>query len=120
MSRFITIAVITFVIFQINGQEKTTCGKRFFHQNALITNGILSNEGDWPWHAALYHISHVDFSYKCGGTLFTTNSILTAAHCVYESNEPIEPDRVLIYLGRLNLRVAGPNSQTLQVIYVVA
>lgn len=118
MSRIETIIIIILVIFEIEAQEQQTCGKRFVHHNALITNGFLSNEGDWPWHAALYHVSHLTISYKCGGTLLTTNTILTAAHCVFENYIPISPDRVLVYLGRHNLKVSGTNSQTSQVIYV--
>lgn len=117
----ITTVIIIFIILRINAQEETSCGKRYVHHNALITNGFESNDGDWPWHAALYHISTLNLgvSYKCGGTLISTSSVLTAAHCVCNNNEAIAPESVLVALGRHNLRAYGANSQSLEVIYAL-
>lgn len=102
------------------GQEaKTfTCGRRLVRHKALITNGFSSNEGDWPWHAGIYHESNENFVYVCGGTVLSSNAILTAPHCLFEFNRKIIPDRVLVKLGRISLKITGSHSQEIPVMIV--
>lgn len=57
-----------------------TCGKRLVQHEGLITNGYPSKEGDWPWHAALYHVDNLEQKYKCGGTLINSNTLLTGKY----------------------------------------
>lgn len=117
----ITIAIIILVNFQFKinadkSETSDTCGRRLVDHEALIVNGYESKEGDWPWHASILHIEiNLNIQYKCGGTLLNSNSILTAAHCVYENSRPIVPDRVLIQLGRNNLKISGPHTQEIEV-----
>lgn len=120
-SQQIATAIIILIYFQINGyvQQSVTCGRRKVHHEALITKGIESKEGEWPWHAAIYHISNTNFEYKCGGTLINSNSVLTAAHCVYQHGRPIIPERVLVWLGTFNLLNSGTNTQNFDVIHVL-
>lgn len=33
------------------------CGRRLNIKEAYITSGFDTRPGDWPWHAALYHVS---------------------------------------------------------------
>lgn len=115
MKSQVIAAILTSLIFRINGNKVTPCGERLLNHEALITNGLLSNEGDWPWHAAIYFISNRDSSYKCGGTLISPDSILTAAHCVPAG---ISADKFLIYLGTHNLKASGSSFQTFQVIQI--
>lgn len=92
------------------------------HQG-LITLGSRTRDGDWPWTAAIYHISDDiarTSSYKCGGTILNSNTILTAAHCLYENGENIVARRVLVHLGKYNLLEFGLNTQELQVINIHA
>lgn len=53
------------------------CGKRLVQHQALITNGYPSKEGDWPWHAAIYHFQQLEQRYKCGGTLISSKAVIT-------------------------------------------
>lgn len=124
----ISHVILTLSVFQIkvHGENKSevnfNCGRRLVNHEALIVNGYESKEGDWPWHASILHIdidANVNIQFKCGGTLLNSNSILTAAHCVYENDRPLVPDRVLIQLGRHNLKLAGTHSQEIEVIAVV-
>lgn len=114
-SQQITATIIILINFQIKeyAQEsiKSTCGKRLVHHNALVVNGFSTKEGDWPWHAAIFHLSSDNFKYKCGGTLLNSNTILTAAHCVFENNRQIISERVTVQLGTHNLQVFGTNTQ---------
>lgn len=112
-----SLTIILLTNLQIKVQsEKFTCGRRLINHEALIVNGYASKEGDWPWHTAILHIGiNQNIEYKCGGTLLNSHSVLTAAHCVYENDRPIVPDRVLVQLARNNLKVSGTHSQDIEV-----
>ncbi|XP_037037293.1 limulus clotting factor C-like [Bradysia coprophila] len=85
-----------------------------------MINGHASKEGDWPWHTGILHIAiNWNIEYKCGGTLLNSQSVLTAAHCVYENDRVIVPERVLIQLGRNNLKISGAHSQDIEVYQIV-
>lgn len=77
----------------------------------LLFNGYTTEEGDWPWHAAIYHLNQFSQAYKCGGTLINSNTILTAAHCVYENGLRINAERVLVKLGKYTLSVNAPDTR---------
>lgn len=121
-SKQLTIVIFTLIIVQIQGyiqeNEKSTCGKRLVNHNALVTHGQPSKEGDWPWHAAIFHYKNSDIAYRCGGTVLNSNSILTAAHCVFENNQLIIPERIIVQLGKYDLKFSGPNTQEFEVIIV--
>lgn len=87
--------------------ETPKCGKRIIKHQALITSGFTTREGDWPWHSAIFHIQLAQLNYKCGGTLINSNTVLTAAHCLYDASHPIIAERVIVHLGKHNLELAG-------------
>lgn len=94
------------------------CGRRVLQHKQLITNGFAAQEGDWPWHAAIYHTSDSKFheqSYKCGSTLISAGAVLTAAHCVYESGHPIIAERVIVHVGKYDFGLADPHTQQFNV-----
>lgn len=93
------------------------CGRRVIQQQKLITNGFAAKEGDWPWHSAIYHadVDGLAQNYRCGGTLITSTAVLTAAHCLYDTERPIVPERVFVHVGKLNLALAGLNTQQFEV-----
>lgn len=97
----IAISLLTLIVFTVDKGSTTTCGQRSKRPVALIANGLKANEGDWPWHAAIFHLS-VGFNvqYQCGGTVITSSAILTAAHCVHEDGRRIIADRILVDLGK--------------------
>lgn len=107
------IVFLFFAFVLIYGQENITssCGQRIDIKPRII-NGYAASY--WPWHAAIYHKENGDFAYKCGGTLISSNLILTAAHCVMISRE-----KVLVSLGRLNvsLNANETSSQSFNVIF---
>lgn len=93
-----------------------SCGKRLVKHTPLIVDGHESQDGVWPWHASVFHVRlDWDIDYKCGGTLVSSNAILTASHCVYENGEPLIPERIVIQLGRSNLKTFGLNSKEFKV-----
>lgn len=95
------------------------CGIRQIKKQAYVTNGYASTPGDWPWHAALYHKDRRSLSYKCGGTLINEQTVITAAHCLFDMGAPITPARVIIQLGKYNLQFNDANTAEYQVFEIV-
>ncbi|KAJ8672486.1 hypothetical protein QAD02_003745 [Eretmocerus hayati] len=52
-----------------------------------VVGGQAATPGAWPWIANLgYMVSRNQAAFRCGGALISSRHILTAAHCVYGSN----------------------------------
>lgn len=114
----VTLIILLFSAIEVlcGNEEKFKCGRRLVNHESLITHGDESVEGSWPWHAAIFHIgTDQNIAYKCGGSIISPNAILTVAHCVYENNRPIIPDRVLIELGKHNLKISSENTKQFEV-----
>ncbi|RZF45138.1 hypothetical protein LSTR_LSTR000548 [Laodelphax striatellus] len=78
----------------------------------LITNGRQTTQGQWPWHIAIYRTTGPESNYICGGTLITSDVVLTAAHCVYNKYDgrPVDPSNLVIYLGKYHLNQYSDDS----------
>ncbi|XP_044739147.1 venom protease-like [Chrysoperla carnea] len=67
--------------------DPDTCGMSHSAKDILIgriIGGFNVSEGQFPWMVALgYDNGNGKLEYKCGGSLITSNHILTAAHCVF-------------------------------------
>ncbi|XP_031330073.1 limulus clotting factor C-like isoform X2 [Photinus pyralis] len=72
----------------------------------LITFGMVTQEGEFPWHAALYYAKGIDLSYICGASLISVSHVITVAHCVTRrrSTVPLQPKNVVVYLGKYYLQ----------------
>ncbi|MCT4641779.1 MAG: serine protease [Bacteriovoracaceae bacterium] len=64
--------------------------------STLITNGIDAKKNQFPWQVSLKNKKNQHF---CGGSIISSNFILTAAHCL--KNRDI--DSVKIYAGHIKL-----------------
>ncbi|XP_058838442.1 venom protease-like [Topomyia yanbarensis] len=80
------------------------CGVRKITSRGLIVGGSETIPGEWPWHAAVYHVTEGGRSreYKCGGTLINSGYLLTTASCaLYGRGKP--EGAIVVELGQFNL-----------------
>jgi len=94
------------------------CGTVAAKPRPLITHGQETREGEYPWHAALYHAKGIDLTYICGASLISKYHVLTVAHCVTrrKSREPLSPANLVVYLGKYYLkRFSSAGTQDRQV-----
>ncbi|XP_066268603.1 suppressor of tumorigenicity 14 protein homolog [Branchiostoma lanceolatum] len=86
-----------------------TCGRRPAVETSRrgstrIVGGTEPTRGAWPWQVSL----HDGGSHSCGASLVNTKFLVTAAHCVYDSQIP---GSWTAYLG---LHEQGENTEQLQ------
>ncbi|KAJ8956093.1 hypothetical protein NQ318_016546 [Aromia moschata] len=89
------------------------CGTVIKRPKPLITHGQATHEGEFPWHAALYHSRNVYLTYICGASLISRWHLLTVAHCVtkQKSQTILPPESLVIYLGKHYLKTwSNPGS----------
>lgn len=98
----LTAIILLLKLTQIDERKGVSaCGQLQPTLADRITNA--NDTHHWPWHAGLYHIDNDSQpSYKCGGTLISSQYILTAAHCVF-----VEAKEVMVSLGRLYLNASA-------------
>lgn len=89
--------------------ETPHCGKRKLSSESR--EGSRTKDGDWPWHSEIWFLQEGLRSYVCGGTLISANSVLTAAHCLYDLGRPIPLQQVGVSLGKRNLDLAASMTQ---------
>lgn len=81
------------------------CGTR--HSETEITPLIFGGEetqrGDWPWMVAIYLNKATGLSFNCGGTLISSKTVITAAHCIHTATKNYRAHEVVLYLGRYSL-----------------
>ncbi|XP_058124266.1 uncharacterized protein LOC131285364 [Anopheles ziemanni] len=63
--------------------------------------------GEFPWHVAIFQKEYSSPVYACGGSLVSDRFVITAAHCVVNSNTgyPLSKDRFFLELGYHELGV---------------
>jgi secreted trypsin-like serine protease len=73
---------------------------------AQIVGGVLADPGEYPWQVEIdnYHsTSHTGSFSLCGGSLIDSQWVLTAAHCITESNGSVSASGFLeVYTGEYN------------------
>jgi hypothetical protein len=98
-------------------KRNVACGTVAMKASPLISYGQNTTQGQWPWHAALFHAQGPQLMYTCGATLISETHILTAAHCVAkpQTSRAIDTKRLTVYLGKYSLKKFGPGTQDREV-----
>ncbi|XP_030590040.1 chymotrypsin-like elastase family member 2A [Archocentrus centrarchus] len=69
-----------------------------------VVGGIDARQHSWPWQVSLQYKSGSNFYHTCGGSLISSQWVVTAAHCIGSYT-------YRVYLGKHNLNtVSEPNS----------
>ncbi|EAT34461.1 AAEL013299-PA, partial [Aedes aegypti] len=94
-------------------QASYQCGIRKHSFVQLVHHGWTVEEGQWPWHVAIFHKRSKSEKYACGGTLLDENHVLTAAHCVVNRNTgyAISANNLKLHFGQQNLSTISANVQ---------
>ncbi|KPU80584.1 uncharacterized protein Dana_GF26735, isoform B [Drosophila ananassae] len=69
------------------------CGREGFATSQI--GGEELTRGQYPWLVALY-IGRLTVTYKCVGSLISKQTVITAAHCIFNRS----PGELWVYLGR--------------------
>ncbi|XP_066153845.1 chymotrypsin-C-like [Euwallacea fornicatus] len=86
--------------------DAAICGTVVTSPKPLVTHGQATQEGEFPWHAALYYSQGIDLTYVCGASLISLTHLLSVAHCVTlkKSQTVINSDNLAVFLGKFYLR----------------
>lgn len=79
------------------------CGTAAVIPRPLVVGGQTIERGSWPWLVAVYLNDAKGLSFKCGGNLLTSRTVITSAHCLKLRGLEHKAKNVLIIAGRHNL-----------------
>ncbi|XP_053946913.1 serine protease gd-like [Anastrepha ludens] len=85
--------------------DYSQCGVEGNTVTPFIHGGIELARGQLPWLAAVYRKQSSGLRFLCGGSLVSSNTVITAAHCF--KLKSLSASQVVVYLGRHNLENYG-------------
>ncbi|XP_070489969.1 uncharacterized protein [Chironomus tepperi] len=88
--------------YQAQQVQSNTCGIQQVVGRGNIIGGSYITRGAFPWIAALVR---PDGSFFCGGTIISDQTVLTAAHCIFDKSysRPLLPRDITVLVGVHNL-----------------
>lgn len=80
------------------------CGRVPKEYTPLVFGGQSISKGEWPFVAALHHYVGSSLKFKCGATIVSKTTIISAAHCFYDNRRRLNAEDVLAFMGHWNLK----------------
>jgi len=78
-----------------------------------VVGGSDSASGAWPW------IVYVQAGgYLCGGSLIDDDTVMTAAHCVHDGDDPIAANRITVTIGEYDTTDSSPSTTAISDVYI--
>ena len=91
-------------------------------EDSRVIGGTPAEEGAWPFQVALLISDYLDDNPAtqldaqfCGGSLISPEWVLTAAHCLFEYGEVVDPRGVTVLVGATHL-AGGERIQAAEII----
>ncbi|XP_066938169.1 uncharacterized protein [Macrobrachium rosenbergii] len=90
-------------IAEVDKNDAFQCGKPVI-PTFRVVGGQESRRGQWPWMAAIWLHGPKKTEFWCGGSLISSEYILTAAHCTKDSRgKTFNPQQFTVRLGDHNI-----------------
>ena len=89
---------------QVNEDEDSSS----FGFISRVVGGLKTPPNRFPWLAGLYQNRNEEWTHTCGGSLISSQHVLTAAHCV----EKVVPDKIRVLLGGHSRKYQSQNLRT--------
>ncbi|VVC87201.1 unnamed protein product, partial [Leptidea sinapis] len=78
------------------------CGRVTPEGEQLVIGGWAAKRGELPWHTGIYSKKTSPFKQICGGSLVSTNVVISAAHCFWDDlSKQQPPQNYAIAVGKL-------------------
>ncbi|XP_049883274.1 modular serine protease-like [Pectinophora gossypiella] len=78
------------------------CGRVTPEGEKLIIGGRYAKKGELPWHAGIYRKTTTPYMQICGGSIVSTNVVISAAHCFWtDLDRQLPPRNYAVAVGKL-------------------
>ncbi|CAH2101523.1 unnamed protein product [Euphydryas editha] len=92
--------------------DNNECGTITPEGIQLISGGRIAQRGELPWHAGIYSKKTTPYLQICGGSLISTTTIISAAHCFWSDvNKLLPATDYAVAVGKIYRPWNNPNSR---------